>query len=344
MARLFLRRHAMDKNQIIKRINTACLFALALCFAVVFITPVAEAASCKNFISMIRTVQNGVASVFLEVFTATDVFSQLVGTEAPTHGGIKAIYNVSYTFGILFCCIYGFVNFFDNAERGMEEKEALIRSGRQIATAIAIMMALNGLLGTAAATGETIAAKAIEATSEDLKSAKKEAKNGMKSDDTIDKTTEAILLAFLPDAQKDDKEGYTAGMLDVIGAQSIFIIPWAMSALVRIAAYFQAYSILLEIALRRAFAPLAVANTYGEGLHSPGMRYLLKYFAAYLKIAIALSACAIGAWLMQTAARDLSPDGVDNALMAATKLVAINFTVIGVIAKGSEIANDAAGV
>lgn len=46
------------------------------------------------------------------------------------------------------------------------------------------------------------------------------------------------------------------------------------------------FGLFFEIAIRKCFMPIAVANIFGEGFRSSGARYIQKYFATCLRIAI----------------------------------------------------------
>ncbi len=108
----------------------------------------------------------------------------------------------------------------------------------------------------------------------------------------------------------------------------------------QIAAKFLALQILIEIGLRRFFAPLAVADVYAEGLRSPGVRYFKKYLAVFLKLAVALLACKIGTKLTEMIP---TVDSVADGFSFVFDVLVINFTVIGMMFKGGEIANDVMG-
>lgn len=48
------------------------------------------------------------------------------------------------------------------------------------------------------------------------------------------------------------------------------------------------YTIFLELAIRKAFMPIAMVSILDSGVRSPGVRYLKKYFGVYLRMAIVL--------------------------------------------------------
>lgn len=114
------------------------------------------------------------------------------------------------------------------------------------------------------------------------------------------------------------------------------LIPYALSYIVKLAAKFAVIQLFFELGIRRAFAPMAVADIYQEGLRSPGFRYLKRYFAVYVKIAI----CIVLARLTGTLINNLSGANASNYIF---EVIAINFSCVGVMFKGGEYANDIVG-
>ena len=52
--------------------------------------------------------------------------------------------------------------------------------------------------------------------------------------------------------------------------------------------YAFSYGVFYEIAIRKCFMPIAVANIFGEGFRSSGARYIKKYFATCFRIVLLL--------------------------------------------------------
>ena len=57
------------------------------------------------------------------------------------------------------------------------------------------------------------------------------------------------------------------------------------------------YVLFMEFAVRRAFAPIIICDISGEGLGSPGIRYLKKFLGVYIKMAI-LILCVYCSWAL----------------------------------------------
>lgn len=121
-----------------------------------------------------------------------------------------------------------------------------------------------------------------------------------------------------------------------IKAWAALLLPYILSLLLSLVAQFIVYSTILEIAIRKLFAPLAVADTYQDGMRSPGMRYFKKLFATILK----LSAIMLIGYI---AGMIISATGLQGASMA-WGIIVINLTAIGIMFKCGEFINDAVGV
>lgn len=143
------------------------------------------------------------------------------------------------------------------------------------------------------------------------------------------------------------------GILWWIQSTVILIIPYIISLILNIAANFLTFSILLELGIRRILAPLQVVNLMEDGFRGPGMRYLKKYIATFLKVGVCLLVCAFGSVLTMIAMEDVaaSMNGgssfgttLTDCLNFVLYVVTINLTVVGFMSKGGELANEAMGV
>lgn len=147
--------------------------------------------------------------------------------------------------------------------------------------------------------------------------------------------------------KQHDGGTYYVGGLNWFKAVAILLVPWVLSFLVTIGGYFVVFTILFELMLRRLFTPFAIADIYGEGLRSPGMRYLKKYLAIFLKIAVVLATCyLIGICqtiVLPDTTKTKALDDFKSVIVFILKVLAINFSGIGIMLKGGEIANDIAG-
>ena len=140
----------------------------------------------------------------------------------------------------------------------------------------------------------------------------------------------------------------SGGWLWWIQCVLMLFIPYIASLLAEVAAQFVAFTILMELAIRRTFVPFAIADAYGEGLRSPGVKYLKKYIATYMKVGICILCCAIGTAFIYISAAETGGVGAANTagsvLHYLFRVIAIEFTAIGIMVKGGDFANDALGV
>jgi hypothetical protein len=101
----------------------------------------------------------------------------------------------------------------------------------------------------------------------------------------------------------------------------------------------QCYSIGIELAVRKAFLPLAVADMSGEGERSGGFRYLKQYAATWLRMAAVVLMCS----LLSSLVAQITVTTGDHVLSFFFKQLVVAFTAVGMTAKLNEIANGALG-
>lgn len=117
------------------------------------------------------------------------------------------------------------------------------------------------------------------------------------------------------------------GIGDVLGGNAIG------GTIVNLAINWVVFAILIELAIRYIFTPIAIADLYSEGFHSNGMRWIKKL----------LSCCIAGGliYISMYAANVLKTQltGIHPLQTAA-----INLTMIGFFAKSRQIADEIVGV
>lgn len=96
----------------------------------------------------------------------------------------------------------------------------------------------------------------------------------------------------------------------------------------------------VTIIIYTIYFPLGIANIYGNGLHSPGMRYMKKYAAACISGAI-MVAISVAGQAIQVAI--LNTDGVSKVTGPIYSL-AVTFVVVTMMFKSQSFANDIVGV
>ena len=117
------------------------------------------------------------------------------------------------------------------------------------------------------------------------------------------------------------------GMGDFLGGNAVG------GTIVNLAINWVVFAILIELAIRYIFTPIAIADLYSEGFHSNGMRWIKKL----------LSCCIAGGliYISMYAANILKTQltGIHPLQTAA-----INLTMVGFFAKSRQIADEIVGV
>lgn len=132
----------------------------------------------------------------------------------------------------------------------------------------------------------------------------------------------------------------TTGYVAYITAKSQILVPSILNKLIIIATKFAILSAIIEIGIRRIFAPVAVADIVSEGARSPGIRYLKKFLATYLKIGVMVIISELAGVVLSA----VMTANNTNPLYLLIDVVAVNLTSIGMIFKCGEYVNEALGV
>lgn len=155
---------------------------------------------------------------------------------------------------------------------------------------------------------------------------------------TANVTSEEILTTI---TGKDD-----GGVFWFVQAICAFFIPWIVSVFAGCIAKLAAIQILLEIAIRKMFAPLAVADIYKEGLRSPGVRYMKKYFACILRLSVCVFICLMIADSISSMFNTTLESGasIGQCFDYLFGLLTVEISAGLLMFKAGEFANDAVGV
>lgn len=123
-----------------------------------------------------------------------------------------------------------------------------------------------------------------------------------------------------------------------LGLAFQLILPFAFSKIIYLGINVTCYARIIELVIRTIFAPIAIADVFHDGLHSPGVRYIKKYIAVCLQGAVILCILSITSTISASALSGLGGD--DNYIWAT---LAINFSALMAILKSQGLANDVAG-
>ena len=107
--------------------------------------------------------------------------------------------------------------------------------------------------------------------------------------------------------------------------------------------YVSLYSIWIEIFIRKAFFPVAIADIVGQGARSPGVAYIRKFISVYIRVAMCFVISAVGNSMIGKVAQQAPHDTLDGALRLMT-IAVLYLTVSNLYAQTASIANQVAGV
>ena len=107
------------------------------------------------------------------------------------------------------------------------------------------------------------------------------------------------------------------------------------------------YSIWMELFIRKAFFPLAVADCLGEGPRSPGVLYMKRMVAVYVRIAICIMVAFIGDTLLAVALKFPMPQSVPMAvpltILYVGNIILVYRLIIQMLLSTSGLANQIVG-
>ena len=301
---------------------------LCVGFILIFLLPSVFASDNSTQLDMAKVIMNGVGSDIEDMLTGAGTYGAFYSYMTGT--GFETLFNSAFlvikVLGFMWCVAVAMSKLITLMEKGQDSMETIFRVLLEICVTGMFIINLEDVLGWIVLLGNNIIELITHLTV-----------SGAAAGAAAGDAEASDLLKHLDKNGKD-----TGGFIWGLGMNVKLFLPYAISQLLRIVAKFIALQLLIEIGLRRAFAPLAVADIYQEGLRSPGVRYLKRYFAVFLKIAMALLICKIGAAMISLVGLSYGT-GTGGALSYVFEIVAINFTVIGAMFKSGEIANDVVG-
>ena len=116
----------------------------------------------------------------------------------------------------------------------------------------------------------------------------------------------------------------------------LFEIPLMMARVVLL-------TILVEIVIRKMFFPLALAAIAGEGMRSPGVNYMKKFVALYIRVAMCYAIAAIGT-VIAGAISAAQVDGIAQGILQFACLFVAYITCTKLYSSTSTIANQVIGL
>ena len=145
-------------------------------------------------------------------------------------------------------------------------------------------------------------------------------------------------LRYMVETNADDSAIVQVSVLAVL------IIPTIFGLLARLSIYVVCIGRALEIIVRLALSPIAVADVFGNGLNSGGFRYIKKFLAVTLQGAVIVVIIHIMGTLNATLAIPPDNDTSVSALFGnLMKVVFVNLAGVALIIKSQSIVNDVVG-
>lgn len=258
----------------------------------------------------------------------SELYQWVIGTSTPSikdEPVLVGFMNGSAIIAFVIACLLAAWRYGQNLERGADPTEQLFKLLIEIMIVGILILKLSDIIDKIAQMGTALIGQ-------------------------LQPTEDNVTGLSLKDLglSKDTHDAKIGG-LKWLRAVAILFLPWVASYLLTIMSYFVAFSILIELGIRRIFMPFAVADIYGEGLRSPGMRYIKKYFAAFVKIMVCLAVSYVAGALNKVLAEGVvkPTDGTGQTIFQVIGYVfmtiALNMTAISVMMKGGEYANDIVG-
>lgn len=249
-----------------------------------------------------------------------------VSSETFINDKFSDIYKILKGLGFLWAFGIAFMNMLNGIEQGQDPIEQVFKALVELAVVGIILLNLNKVINLVCELGAYVVDTIM---SSDV----------LLSDQSA--SISDILIGIDGGAGKGEDTGGIGWFLKEI---VLLFLPWAATAIISILGKFVIIQIVIEIAIRKIFVPLAVADIYKEGLRSPGMRYLKRLFAVYIKLAVCcIVTIVVNVLTVCLLSSDSPVNGVSATLSYLFSVVTINFTAVGLMFKGSEIANDIVG-
>jgi len=152
---------------------------------------------------------------------------------------------------------------------------------------------------------------------------------------TTKAATDATVLAL------DDISGFTLFYMFII-----MLIPYFVSWLILLVGFAFVFAYAIELKLRIALAPIGLADLISGGQNSNGYRYLKKLIALAMQGGIMIMIIAAGSQIQQLVAEEAFgaiSSVLTLSLLPIAKVLAVQFSVVGLLASAKSIANDIVG-
>ncbi len=156
--------------------------------------------------------------------------------------------------------------------------------------------------------------------------------------DLGDKIYDAIQEVFGTGVPEDDGIEMVVFLKNFLTNVQLFLLYAMMGISIRLADI-AIFSILIEMILRKAFAPIAIAECVRSGMQGGGFEYFKGYLALYIRIAMLYIIVAAYGIILAELVADLSA----SIVWGYFEIAILNITVFKMFGKTSSIANAVVG-
>lgn len=303
-----------EKASRIRRLNIFTAIFLVMTFAFILGTPTAYADGGFDIIRMMASqIVNGVFSPALKMLVdpTTEFGSFYAQVKSARFTGKLAMVGDLYN-GLKWCAALGlfvvaFVKFFQEMERGRDQWDVLGNLLLNIGVTGAFIINMDYFMNIAVKLGDIFVQITI---------------------DKMNITLDAEAQAENVDTFLISLTGKSSGWDPIawIKAFASMVFPWLVSWAIEIVLQATVLQTIIEIAIRRAFAPIAMIDIFSEGWRSPGFAWLKKIVSTFLKIAVILVALVI-VQKIQSGLTSGNPDTeAMNPFAYAGRMLIVDFT------------------
>lgn len=256
-----------------------------------------------------ETINTGIGKSINTVFSQnSDIYEALITNNAI----ISPVYNVLAGFAAAIAVLFIYINVIQEVIHGQDKVESFIRGLIKGIIVVILVLFLPRILTELENLGNGLYDALTGAMSETLT-------------DDPDIGFKASVFS--------EKKGLGGFLARVVGT----FFPWMLAELSIIVAQVLAYSILIELTIRKMFSPLAVANISIEGFRGPGLRWFKRYIALYIRMIIIYALSYVNTVMLTVIVQQLS------GVKAAFGVIVVNFTIVSMMIKSSELANEIMG-
>ena len=239
------------------------------------------------------------------------------GAGAGLIGAGRAMYEAMSVIGICLIFLFFLIDILDEVQADSFTIEHLIKKLLTLTVAIIIVNMGADIFDYICQMGDALIEDAADATK-------------VGNEGALNKIYDVLKAA-------GNKDGLLSSVLAVVACVGVLVehaVPYVLMLVAVVIAYLVGFGRLIEVLVRFAFAPIALAQLVSGGAKGPGMRYIKKFASTVFQGAVCVLAFGT-VTIITNAASGL------NAVLA---MILVPITLIGFLMKAGRIADDICGV